>query len=220
MKSDRVFLLGMAVMLVGAVSAQAAYMIEIDTDGADDGVLTYNSNFSFGGDTDTASQSAASGAFGMTGGDSIYGGNGVNQPDTYIYVHSPDSQADNLVVPAGTDLGDGILASGLVGGVPGLYAVYATWPSTTNVTGGLTSYEVITNGDLFTVQIDQNNKGGNWIKLGEINYTDGTIRVAQTAGSNTFVSMRAAGVLFERVPEPATLSLLAIGSLLIARRRR
>lgn len=220
MKRRNVFIWATILLLAGAVSAQAAYLLEIDTDGKDDSVLTYNPGFSFGGDTTTASQSAASPAFGMTDGDSIFGGNGVNLPDTYVYVHSPDSQADNLVVPAGTDLGNGNLGSGLAGGIPGLYAVYATWPSTTNVSGGLTQYEVITNGDMFTVQIDQNNKGGNWFKLGEINYTDGTIRVGQTAGSNTFVSMRAAGVLFERVPEPATLSLLAIGSLLIARRRR
>ena len=57
-------------------TAQAGYIIEIDTDGADDGVLTYNADFSFGGDTTTASQSATATVFGATGGDSIFGGDG------------------------------------------------------------------------------------------------------------------------------------------------
>jgi hypothetical protein len=220
MRKHRILAFAAGVLLAGLVTAQGAFILEIDTDGADDGVLTYNAAFAFGGDTTTASQSATSLAFGTTGGDSIYGGNGAASPDTYVYVHSPDSQADNLVVRVGQDLGDGNFGSGMVGGSPGRYAVYASWPITTNVSGGLVQYEVITAGDSFTVQIDQNGKGDTWVKLGEINYVSDTIRVAQTAGSNTFVSMRAYGLLFEMVPEPASLSLAALGGLILIRRRR
>ena len=60
----------MLALLAGAGMAisplQSAYVIEIDTDGADDGTVTYNPDFSFGGDTTLAYQSAASSAIGLT----------------------------------------------------------------------------------------------------------------------------------------------------------
>lgn len=211
-------------------TASAAFIFEIDTDGADDGVLTFNPNFSFGGDTTTASQSATSSAFGTSGGDSIFGGDGSALPDTYLYSYTPDSEPDNLVIPMGQDLGDGNLASGLGGGGGGLYSVYATWPFTSNVSGGLTTYNVTTAGDGFSVSIDQNGGGpglGNvWVQLGDINYSAGAIAVEQTAGSNAFVSMRAYGLLFEPVgapiPEPSSAFLLLLGAvpLVLVRHRR
>ncbi len=214
------------VVVVLAQSAQGARLFEIDTDGADDGVLTFNPDFSFGGDTTTASQSSTSGAFGTTGADSIFGGDGVNEPDTYVYTYSPDTQPDNLAIPAGTDLGEGDLATGLTGGGEGPYRVYATWPFTSNVSGGLTRYEVVTGGDSFTVDIDQNGGGagrGNvWVLLGEIDYTGGAITVTQSAtDQNSFISMRAYGLLFEAVPSPGAAGLLmGAGALAAARRRR
>lgn len=217
---------GLAVSL--AVStASAAYLIEVDIDGADDGVLTFNPHFSFGADTTIASQSAAGGAFGLTGGDSIFGGDGVNFPDTYLYRYNPAIDSDNLVIPAGTDLGDGELATGILGGNPGLYAVYATWPYTDNVSGGLTDFSVQSDDDSFFISLDQNSNGDKWIKLGEILWSSGTVTVAQSSQSNTFVSMRSAGVLFESlsdfaVPEPSAAALLGIPLLLglLARHRR
>jgi hypothetical protein len=208
--------------LLLALPASAAYLFEIDTDGADDGVLTLNSRFSYGGDTNAASQSAPSSAFGTSGADSIFGGNGVNEPDTYVYLYDPATEGDNLVVPAGTDLGSGNLAGGLASGAAGLYRVYATWPLSSNISGGLTNFDVSTAADSFSVSLDQNDLGNEWILLGEVLY-DSTlgpdISVTQTSSSNTFVSMRAYGLLFERVPEPSTALLLSLGLIGFARRR-
>ncbi len=212
---------GILCALAGGVgTAAAGVIIEIDTDGADDGVVTYNPAFNFGGDTTTASQSATVSAFGTTGGDSIFGGDGVNQVDTYVFAYSPQSQPDNLVIPAGTDLGDGNVGTGVVGGGFGTYRVYGLWPATNNVSGGLTSFDVVAPGDSFQIQINQNERGGTWILLGEIDYTGGVITVAQRASSNTFVSMRGYGVLFEAVPAPGTLGLVGPAGLGALRRRR
>jgi hypothetical protein len=213
-----------ALLLSAPVSA--AYLIEIDTDGLDDGPVAYNSHFSFGGDTTTASSSVAGTAFGLTGGDSIFGGDGVSFGDTYLYGYDPSVDADNLALAAGQALGGGNLATGIVGGGAGFYNVYATWPTTANVSGGDTSYSAATAGDAFATSIDQNSVGDEWVFLGTIAYTSGGITVTQTAGVNSFVSMRASGVLFERaaapprVPEPSTLLLFGAGIAGIWLRRR
>lgn len=181
---------------------QAAFLFEIDTDGLDDGSFTQNPRFSFGGDTTTASTSAASLAYGVTGADSIFGGDGIEEPDTYVYRYAPDSEADNLIIPAGTDLGEGNLATGETGGGTGLYNVYATWPYTENVSGGDTEFAVSTAGDSFTIQVDQNGKGNNWIYLGQIDYSSGDITVEQyPTVQNSFISQRAYGLLFEAVDD-------------------
>ncbi|GAB4549410.1 MAG: hypothetical protein Tsb0013_10650 [Phycisphaerales bacterium] len=198
----------------------AGHIIEIDTDGLDDGVLTFNPQFNFGGDTSTASQSAAATAFGTTGGDSIFGGDATSTVDTYVFAYSPESQPDNLVIPAGTDLGEGNIGTGLVGGAFGTYRVYALWPETNNVTGGLVNYDVVTPGDSFQISLDQNGRGDAWALLGEIEYTGGVITVTQRSSSNTFVSMRASGVLFEYVPAPGAGALCLVAGLASARRRR
>ncbi|VGO17560.1 Peptidoglycan-N-acetylglucosamine deacetylase [Pontiella desulfatans] len=186
---------------MGISSLQAAYLIEVDTDGLDDGILQPSPGFAFGGDTTAAGQSGAASAIGLTGGDSIFGGNGVSEPDTYVFSYAPQSNPDNLYFDPGTPLGDGNYASGASGGIPGRYAVYATWPTSGNVNGGPTTYRVVTAGDSSLFSVDQNSIGDAWVKVGEIDYTNGLITVTQTPDSNTYVSMRAAGILFERMDD-------------------
>ncbi|MEW4571339.1 PEP-CTERM sorting domain-containing protein [Tautonia sp. JC769] len=206
----------LACTLAPGTRAEGAFLIEIDTDGADDGPITYNPNFSFGGDTTTASTSILSTAVGLSGADSIFGGDGVNEPDTYEYSYTLGVDADNLALAAGTDLGDGNVATGITGGKTGVYNVYATWPFTTNVSGGLVTFTLTGGGGtLFSTQIDQNNQGNAWVLLGSASLQSGvSYTLSQVAGSNTFVSMRAAGVLFEAVsviPEPSSLALVLVG---------
>lgn len=185
----------LAVLGIGTATLRGAYLIEVDADGLDNGIIAYSPDFSFGGDTTTAIQSGAASAVGLTGGDSIFGGNGSS--DTYVFTYAPDSQIDNHFLDPGTPLGVGNYASGATGGGPGRYAVYASWLASTNVTGGLTKYRIDTAGGSTSFSADQNGSGNVWVKLGEIDYTSGPITVTQTATSNTYVSMRAAGVLFE-----------------------
>jgi hypothetical protein len=209
--------------IASAGVARAAYMIEVDTDGLDNGVLVFNTFFAFGGDTSSASQSVAGAAFGMTGGDSIFGGNGTAEPDTYLYFYSPAIQGDNLAIAPGTDLGNGSFSGGLTAGGSGLYNVYASWPTSTNVSGGLTTY-TLEDGDgnsIFSTQVDQLTNGNIWVLLGTADLDAATRYVVrQTAGTNTFVSMRASGVLFDPViPEPAALGLISLASVAALRRR-
>jgi peptidoglycan/xylan/chitin deacetylase (PgdA/CDA1 family) len=182
---------------LGWSPARAAYLIEVDSDGRDDGHLAYSPDFAFGGNTTGATQSVAATAIGLGGGDSIFGGNG-NHPDTYLYTYRPDAQADNCYLDPGTPLGNGHSASGAAGGGPGRYAVFAAWPASTNVGGGLTRYRIDTAGASATFAADQNTSGNTWVKIGEIDYVSGAITVTQTPTVDHYVSMRAAGVLFER----------------------
>lgn len=219
--------IGVVLLGVGALGSDAsgAYIFEIDTDGLDDGILTFNPNFSFGGDTTIASQSATAPLVGATGGDSIFGGDGINMPDTYRYTYNPSVEGDNLPLAPGTALGNGHLATGLAAGGAGRYRVYAGFPLTANVSGGLTTYDVSTLGDTFSVSIDQNSvfMPGDptpWVLLGEIDYVSGAIDVSQSSVSNTFVSMRAYGLLFEPVPAPGATAMLALAGIGAGRRRR
>jgi hypothetical protein len=219
--------LACSLLLLALPTAQAAFLIEVDVDGLDDGVLTFSPNFGFGGDTTTASQSSPSSAVGMSGGDSIFGGNGVNSPDTYLFSYTPGVDGDNLPLAAGTALNTtGSVATGLAAGGAGPYNVYATWPLSNNISGDPVTFTLSDGvGDLFSVTLTTNDTGNEWFYLGTALLDPATTyTLSQEAGSNTFVSMRAAGVLFDAaVPEPTSLalaSLVVCGVAVAARRRR
>lgn len=225
------FGLGCAVAMFAAASVQAAYLLEIDTDGLDDGVLTYHPNFGFGGDTTIASQSSTSPAIGMTGGDSIFGGDATLGPDTYVATYTPAVDGDNIDLSGQALNTEGDLGGALIAGGSGEYAIYTTWPVTSSVSGNPITYTLSGGGGvLFSVQIDQNtaqdddgdlHAGGEWIYLGTATLDANTAySLTQESSANTFVSMRAAGYLFDAVPEPATLSLLGLGGLAMLGRKR
>lgn len=212
--------------------APAAFLVQVDTDGADDGPFTPSPNFTFGGDTTTASSSIASVAPLLPVGDSLFGGDGVNEPDTYVYRYDPTTDADNLATGGqflGVDLaGNPKQGTGKTGGLAGLYRVYAAWPDTTNVNVNGVNYEAVSGADSFFVTLDQNTAndpqrgfGDVWVLLGVIDY-DGSsgIIVTQTANVNSFVSMRSAAVLFEPVPEPSSVILLFGAAFVVGIRRQ
>ena len=226
--------LSLLAALLSASMTHAGYVLEVDTDGADDAVLTFHPNFSFGGDTTTASQSSLSTAVGLTGGDSIFGGNGTNFPDTYVYTYTPSVDGDNNATNpvAGEVLNQfGVKGSLLTAGESGSYDIYATWPYTNNVSGGLTTYTLSdANGTIASVSINQNaaapprdisgdgvpepGSGSEWIYL-FTGFLDAntTYTLVQEASSNTFVSTRSAGILFDRIPEPSSMLLACIAGI-------
>ncbi|MEQ8209133.1 MAG: PEP-CTERM sorting domain-containing protein [Lacipirellulaceae bacterium] len=234
-----------AVLLAGGV-AQAAFTAAVDLDpagGTTPGSL--NPNFSFGGDTTTASESIPSAAVGLPDHDSLFGGDGATAGDTYVMSYTPGVDADNFFPAAGSLLGSTTgfgteTASGQVGGGSGLYNVYVTFPASTNVNPAGSNFTVTNDGaDLVVLAVDQNNGGtgadldpgpafvgganNSWFKLGTVPLTSGTTyTVSMSANANTFVSQRLAGVMWElAIPEPTSLMLLGFaGCALITTRRR
>lgn len=223
--------------------SKAAFIVEAHSSGLG------SANFSLGGDTTTVSTSIPSNAVGLIGTNSIFGGNGVEQPDTYIFSYTPGTNADNYTPAAGTILGDksgntgnGNIATGLAGGTSGTYRVYFTSPETTGISGGGTDFVLAQNGSPVAVNdVNLNNEGTGsdtnpsegftggannaWHLLGTVDLVAGnTYTVTQMAGSNTFVSTRAHAVMWERVapiPEPTSLAGLSLaGAALLGRRRR
>ena len=218
--------------------ANAAFMVETRaTAGTGKGF----GNFGYGGDTTSSSTSTAgSAAVGTTVGiGSIFSGNGNLSPDTYVFSYTPGVNVDNTVYAPNALLGSttgfpgqGNRATGLVGGASGTYNVYMTSPPTTNISGGNTTFTVTQNGPNVVVVASLNDGGTGpdtdpgaafvggasnaWFKLGTVDLLAGTTySVTQAAGSNTFVSMRSAAVMWEYVgptiPEPATLALAGMG---------
>jgi hypothetical protein len=210
----------LAVVTVAA-PLQAAFLVEADSDGAVVGLA--NDHF-----TGTPRWSIPSGAYGVTTDQSAYGNTVVADPDVYQYRYTPGTDADNLTIPAGTDLGNGDLATGLTGGGNGLYNVYTTWPDSANVASLATiaithdgGEEILTNVNMNTGQ--SGDPGGNnaWLLIAEgIELTAGNTYTVTQSAPDAWTSMRSHGVLWEAVPEPVSLSLLGIGALFIHRRRR
>ena len=212
--------IGMLCVLLTAAAANAAFIVE--PNGLASG------NYSFTGDGTAASgPSLAGAAIGLTGAGSIYGGNGDTY-DEYTFSYTPGTDADNFFPTLGEDLGHGDSATGVAGGGSGTYYVYITWPSSTNVNAAGSLITV--NGDgapVIVNPVDNNstaplpNGTDKWLKLGKVPLTAGnTYTVTQRANVASFVSQRNAGVMWEPVPEPATMSLLGLAGLAFLRRRR
>ena len=136
---------------------------------------------------------------------------------------------DNVSIAAGTDLGNGDLASGLTGDGSGLYNVYITWPASTNVNAAGADITVTSDGADIFGNYNQNtgmsgDPGGNnaWLLIAEnVSLTAGnTYYVNMHAAGWTWTSMRVNGVMWEAVPEPASMVLLGLGGLLLRSRRR
>jgi len=238
MKCIRCFGLATGLALLLAATSQAAFIVE-----AHSGLG--NANFSFGGDTTSASASTPSAAVGLTGTNSLFGGTGVASPDAYVYSYTPGTDADNYSPAAGALLGSVTgfgteTASGVAGGGSGLYNVYFTIPSSTNVNPAGANFTLTQDGtDIVIAALDMNDGGTGsdldpgapfvggannaWYKLGTVNLSAGsTYSVTQEAVVNSFVSMRGHAIMWEAaVPEPSTLllgSLAVVG--LLARRKK
>jgi hypothetical protein len=216
--------------MFAASMAEAAFIVEAHSSGKANAT-----NFSFGGDTTTASTSTAfSAAVGLSGTGSIFGGNGANV-DTYVFSYTPGVNVDNTVFAPGTILGstsgfpgEGNVATGLVGGLPGLYNVYFTAPESTNVSLNGSDFLITQDGapiDLQNVNLNNSGTGADtnpgtgfvggannaWHKLGAVMLTPGmTYRVTEASNDATFVSQRASGVMWElAVPEPTSAAYLS-----------
>ena len=191
------------VMMMAAVicaGAQAAFIVEAHESGL------ANGNF-----VGSGSASLRSTAPGTTATNSIFGGS-----DDYLYSYTPGVDVDNY-------------SSALEGGGDGLYNVYITWPSSTNVDPDGCTITVTSEGsDIVLSPVDMNDggtgdPGGNdaWYLIGEgVSLVSGnTYSVNQVAVDPSWVSQRGHGVMWEAVPEPATMLLLGAGALFLRRKR-
>lgn len=260
MKSNSclVALIAALVVPLFVAHARAAFMVEAHSSGK------ANANFAVipgAGNATGASASTASSAAGVSATNSIFSSNNTiaGVVDVYRFSYTPGSNADNTAFAAGTALGnssasdpDGagaglpvyaiapLMASGLVGGDTGLYNVYFTSPSSTNVNPAGSQFDITSDAPIVTlnpVNLNDTNTGpdevvggtftgganNRWLKIATVPLTAGTTyTVTVTSNVDSFVSQRAHGVMWERViPEPAALGLIStgLGALALVRRR-
>ncbi|UCG50131.1 MAG: PEP-CTERM sorting domain-containing protein [Phycisphaerales bacterium] len=217
-----VILIGAVCMagLIFAADVHGAFVVELHPDG------WAFANFS--GSPRYSAYAKASLAVGCTTFGSGFGST-ADPPDVYEFSYLLGTDADNVPLAAGTDLGNGNLASGLAGGGTGLYNVYITWPASTNVDPSGCDIVVTSDGaDIVLEGLDMNTGGTGapgandaWLLIAEnVQLTAGnTYTVTQTANSDAYVSLRGHGVMWEAVPEPCTIGLLGLGLVFLRRRR-
>lgn len=239
-------ILRVIIAIVAAISlstAQAAFIAAVDLDPAGSS-QSLHPNFSFGGDTTAASESTPSAAVGLGLHQSIFGGDGLVFPDTYIMSYTPGTDADNYSPTAGSLLGSTTgfgteLASGIAGGGSGLYNVYITVPESSNVNVAGSKITITGDGAPVVLGAVNLNNGGTgadldpgaafvggavnaWYKIGTVDLTAGsTYTLTMEANVNSFVSQRLAGVMWEAIPEPSSIAMIALvsGCGLFIRRR-
>lgn len=227
MKREMLKLSVLLLVTVMLSSAQAVFIVETYQDG--------RSSENFNGTPHGYSSFAVSDAIGCIGSKSAFGGDGDTlEAYTYTFSYTPGTDADNYSISAGTDLGNDIqgndvFASGLTGGASGLYNVYVSWPSSSNISGGLTNITTTSDGSDIEVSVNQDGDSatatpgaGEWVQVAEeVSLTEGnTYTVTMAPTDLTYTSHRAQGVMWEAVPEPATMLLFGAGTLLLRRRRK
>lgn len=234
-----------------AAPAQAAFIVEANGGKG-------NANFSSLGHSTSTTPSTA---LGTSAPGSIFGNpSNSTGPDQYTFHYTPGTDVDNTTYNLGDILGnssatdaDGAgaglpafvtasqLATGLTGGVSGLYNVYITVPPSTNVNAAGSLIDITSDAatiSLNPVNLNNTGTGPNtnpnvdgayiggannmWLKIATVPLTAGvTYSVTMTANAPTFVSQRGHGVMWERaVPEPSSLLLAAIGCIALATRRK
>ncbi len=195
-KTQVIVVLVIALITAGA---QAAFIVEPGAGGK-----AQTTNF-----TGAGSGSIGNVAIGITVG-SIWSGTGAGgSTQDFLFSYTLGTDEGNTTISAGTDLGNGDLATGLVGGETGLYNVYVTWPNSTNVAKsgpGLCEITVTNDGADVVGSHDQNtgqsgSPGGSraWLRVAQdvVLTWDNQYTVNEHATSWEWVAMRSNGVMWE-----------------------